>query len=581
MPMTGQLPHGAEGPAALSIIFALASLTCSITLIWLAWSHNARLSYIACVAFCTLISTTTSIIQQIHVIGWYRDVVTDQFEAKLANPDSPDNAIANGSTGMDLVLFYIQFYCYNVESMFVLFWAAELGQSVYGLTQKYRLEMKLQYFNLAAKAIAVLLPLLLVALLRAPAIQNDTAASIALADLPLWLSIGLGSIIMLAILGRYIYTQRILLRFDPQRSASTDPSSSPTSRRRRPFTRLWCKYIYDRWVMTRFFVAFVRLALFQVTVTVFQQFATSGTKGFGNAVAVASSPATDGPDFSVERAKMSMYFFIPGNTPGIALMIIFGTTATFRHHMYKTFVPRRFQKCAMKLPLHGDCGNKNNDNNDNNKELYPVDTATTNSSVMKPIPRNNTATPVPRCPKRALLKQVSFRSDTAMSSIRSPTSLNSPTPLLRTESAASSRSCAPTPPPANRSKSVSFRSEVDMSPPIMHTPTPLVRSQSARIARRTPPPPATRFRSNTAMSQHRGGMRSPTPRPDLMKTLPERPPPSASSMSMSNPMDGLSPNTMGPGVETEWHEDSAAFIIRRIEARHGVRIDPGSRGGLI
>ena len=75
-----------------------------------------------------------------------------------------------------------------------------------------------------------------------------------------WLCIGLGGIIMIAILGRYIYTQRVLLRFDPGRSASTDPYSAPRSGRMRIFSRLWCRYIYDRWVMTRFFIAFIRLA---------------------------------------------------------------------------------------------------------------------------------------------------------------------------------------------------------------------------------------------------------------------------------------------------------------------------------
>ncbi|KAK7959778.1 uncharacterized protein PG986_004632 [Apiospora aurea] len=559
--MTGQLPQGADGPAALSLIFASFSLSCSIILIWLAWSLNARFSYIACVAICTLVSTTASIIQQIHVIGWYRDAAVEEFEAKLANPGSPDHVIANGSTGMNLVLFYIQFYCYNVESMFVLFWAAELGQSVYGLTQKYHLATKLRDFNYAAKVIAVLLPLIFVACLRAPAVQANKTAFTVLASLPLWLSIGFGTIIMIAILGRYIYTQRMLCRFDPGRTAST--STTPSRGGRRIFSRLWCTYVYDRWVATRFFVAFVRLALFQVTVTVFQQFAPTGPKSIGNAVAAPG----DAPDMSVERARMAMYFFIPGNTPGVALMIIFGTTATFRHHMYKTFVPQRFQKSP--LPLY--------DNNPG-RTSYPLERAATNSSAMKPIPRNNAATPVPACPKRALMKQVSFRSDSAMSSLSSPTSLNSPTsldsptPLLRRSDSVKScmRQSAPTPP--LRAKSVSFRSDLVMPCSPTQSLTPLVRSQSARIPSQTPP--QTRFRSNTAMSSY--NRPTPTPRPDRMKTLPERPPPS--SHSRSNPLEGL---TMGPGVETEWHEDSAAFIIKRIEARHGVRISPGSRDGLI
>ncbi|KAK8078916.1 hypothetical protein PG994_002723 [Apiospora phragmitis] len=519
---------------------------------------------ISCVAICTLVSTTMSIIQQIHVIGWYRDVVIEQAEAKLVNPGSPDHAIANGSTGMDLVLFYIQFYCYNVESMFVLFWAAELGQSVYGLTQKYHLMKKLKYFNYAAKASAVLLPLLLVALLRAPAVQNNTAAFVALADLPLWLSIGCGSIVMIAILGRYIHTQRVLLRFDPARAASTVPIRHRAAVGGQSF----------RGYGVPTSTTAGPISVFQVTVTIFQQFATSGTRGIGNSVAAAYSPG-EAPDLSIEQARTAMYFFIPGNTPGIALMIIFGTTATFRHHMYKTFVPKRFQKgCGTApLPMY----------DNDNKLPYPLETVTTNSSTKKPVPRNNTGTPVPPCPKRALLKQVSFRSDSAMSSsIGSPTSLTSPvnsptigspTPLLRSDSTKSCmRQAALTPP--LRSKSITFRSDTTVpAPSPMHSPTPLARPQSARTSRRTPPP-VTRFRSNTAMSSY--NRRTSTPRPDLMKTLPKRPPPSLHSAS--NPIDGLA---MGPGVETEWHEDSAAFIIKRIEVRHGVQIDPGSRGGLI
>lgn len=59
-----------------------------------------------------------------------------------------------------------------------------MGQSVYCLTQNYQLVKKLRYFNYVAKAIAVLLPLLFVSLLRVPAVQNNTDAFIALADLP-------------------------------------------------------------------------------------------------------------------------------------------------------------------------------------------------------------------------------------------------------------------------------------------------------------------------------------------------------------------------------------------------------------
>lgn len=65
----------------------------------------------------------------------------------------------------------------------------------------------------------------------------------------------------------------------------------------------------------------------------------------------ANDLAADRPDMSVGRAQTTLYLFMPGNTPGIALFIVFGTTAAFRKHMYRTFVPARFQKKA-KLPLY-------------------------------------------------------------------------------------------------------------------------------------------------------------------------------------------------------------------------------------
>jgi len=50
------------------------------------------------------------------------------------------------------------------------------------------------------------------------------------------------------------------------------------------------------------------------------------------------------PDLSAERASLTFYLFLPGNTPGIALFVVFGTTATFRSYMYQIFVPRRWQQ---------------------------------------------------------------------------------------------------------------------------------------------------------------------------------------------------------------------------------------------
>lgn len=65
-------------------------------------------SDLSILAFFTLFSTTASIVQQAHDITYYQDVMIDQFEHKKLNPGSPENAIANGSIGLDLVLYYLR-----------------------------------------------------------------------------------------------------------------------------------------------------------------------------------------------------------------------------------------------------------------------------------------------------------------------------------------------------------------------------------------------------------------------------------------------------------------------------------------
>lgn len=57
----------------------------------------------------SLFSTTFSIVQQSRDITFYQDIVTEQFERKQKLPgDDPELAIAGGSFGSDLVLYYIR-----------------------------------------------------------------------------------------------------------------------------------------------------------------------------------------------------------------------------------------------------------------------------------------------------------------------------------------------------------------------------------------------------------------------------------------------------------------------------------------
>lgn len=59
-------------------------------------------------AASTGISTIASTIQQIHDVTFYEDIMREQFIRKTDFYNNPELAIANGSYGMDLVLYYIR-----------------------------------------------------------------------------------------------------------------------------------------------------------------------------------------------------------------------------------------------------------------------------------------------------------------------------------------------------------------------------------------------------------------------------------------------------------------------------------------
>ncbi|KZL83170.1 hypothetical protein CI238_04511 [Colletotrichum incanum] len=333
-----QLPTEAAGAAAGVLMYSCISEICSLLMLWLTWSHHEQFTYVACVAYFTLLSTTASIIQQIHDIITWRDMLREQFNNKRLNPNNPEQAIANGSVGVDLVLYYIQYYCYNVEAMFVMFWAIALAQSVYKLNERGKLKRLLNRLNAAGKIIAVLFPLCTILSLRIPALQDQFIPFILVADLPLMLSLAVGCGTMLAILIRYVQSRRKLTTFnasygDSSQSGArhTETTASFSTGKAHPPRRS----VYDRWLMGRFTIAFLALSIFEVTNTLFQLSSINNNK---------KDAALTEPDFSLERAKATFALFLPGVTPGIFLFIIFGTTKTCRTLMVETFTLRRWRK---------------------------------------------------------------------------------------------------------------------------------------------------------------------------------------------------------------------------------------------
>jgi hypothetical protein len=63
---------------------------------------------VAFLAYFTLLSTTCSLVQQIHGLIRWREVIEEQFLYMKVHAGSPELVISNSSVGVDLVLYYIR-----------------------------------------------------------------------------------------------------------------------------------------------------------------------------------------------------------------------------------------------------------------------------------------------------------------------------------------------------------------------------------------------------------------------------------------------------------------------------------------
>jgi len=184
--MGAQLPSGSVGPAAFAFAYSCISLISSGLLCWLTVVHREGWSYVFLLCVSTGVSTVMSLTQQARTIIFYQDIMWDQFNNRSGT--NPELAIANGSRGIDLALYYMQYWSYNVQALLVMFWAGELAQSVYGLNNRPKTRRVLKKVNITGKAVSFLFPALTILLLRVPSIQANFLGFIMLADLPLMIS---------------------------------------------------------------------------------------------------------------------------------------------------------------------------------------------------------------------------------------------------------------------------------------------------------------------------------------------------------------------------------------------------------
>lgn len=77
-------------------------------------------------AMFTCISTLGSISQQLHYATSWEKIKQAQYNKAVESLTNPSLGFGGAADITDVVLYWIQFYCYNVMSLMVLFWYVSL-----------------------------------------------------------------------------------------------------------------------------------------------------------------------------------------------------------------------------------------------------------------------------------------------------------------------------------------------------------------------------------------------------------------------------------------------------------------------
>lgn len=144
--------------------------------------------------------------------------------------------------------------------MLVMFWAAELCQLTYQVGERRKIRRIFRKVHVAGKFVSWILPLITILCLRIPSLQKALVPFLLVADLPLMISLAIGSSLMIAVLIRYVQTRQKFTQWSPPKFNSTSTSEGGTTTASSQTNTGTRRGLYDRWLMVRFTIAFVLLA---------------------------------------------------------------------------------------------------------------------------------------------------------------------------------------------------------------------------------------------------------------------------------------------------------------------------------
>jgi hypothetical protein len=103
-----QLPDSVLPDAIGCLAYSFVCLIANTILVWLTWTHNERQTYIAFIAYFTLLATASSIVQQLYDYILWRDLMVAQYYYGKEHADNAEVQYQKGVFGLKLVLSYIR-----------------------------------------------------------------------------------------------------------------------------------------------------------------------------------------------------------------------------------------------------------------------------------------------------------------------------------------------------------------------------------------------------------------------------------------------------------------------------------------
>lgn len=343
-----QLPAGTIGDAVGVLLFTFICLFTNILLIWLYWISHERLSYVALIAYFSLLCTTSSIIQQIYNYTLWNDLIWAQLYYIKANYDNADVIFNNGNFGFMRALAVIRLFCYIIESSYLMTYSIHMVLTIYGYWGTRRSAERV--YIVASRIVPFVLDVITIGLLQTSAVQSSFLTYMIVANVQAVGSCAVGVIIISVIIRKYVNT-KLSWRYESASSRnskgwkllfrSSDGSKRDSGPPQIQISRTLPTVFDNNWLVFRLCAAIVLISAFMVA---------SVVTHLPQRDDVARDAQADQPDLGAERARSNIIGYIYGVTPGLAVWIVFGLTRTFRQIMYEKFVPRRWRLKGPKPP---------------------------------------------------------------------------------------------------------------------------------------------------------------------------------------------------------------------------------------